>query len=306
MNGAVIETQGLSKTFGTVHAVENISWSIRSGCIFGLAGPNGAGKTTTIKMLLGMTRPTAGTGSVLGHDIVRESVAIRMRAAFIPEDKLLYDDMSVRSFLYFYGSFFPNWDQRVAARFLDAWKVPLERTVKQLSKGMRAKLVLAAALCRKPHVLFMDEPTIDLDPASVEEILSLIAGWVSDGDRTAVFATHRLEEVERICDRVTVLQDGREVLDGGVDDIKEEWKSLRAYGEIPADEVRGWPGVHSVSPAGNVATVVVWSQAAEIAGKLQAAGATGVEADGMNLREIYLTLTNYKRGRLDGAVESLV
>lgn len=305
MSGALIETHGLSKRFGDVRAVENVSWSIRSGCVFGLAGPNGAGKTTTIKMLLGMTRPTGGTGSVLGHDIVRESVAIRMQAAFIPEDKLLYDDMSVRSFLRFYGSFFPDWDQRVAARFLDAWDVPLERKVKQLSKGMRAKLVLAAAVSRKPQVLFMDEPTIDLDPASVEEILSLIAGWVSDGDRTAVFATHRLEEVERICDRVTVLQGGREVLDGGVDDLKEAWKSLRAYGEIPAEEVRGWAGVHRVSLSGNVATVVVRNRAAEIARELQAAGATGVEVDAMNLREIYLTLTNYKRGRLDGAVESL-
>jgi ABC-type uncharacterized transport system ATPase subunit len=110
----------------------------------------------------------------------------------------------------------------------------------------------------------------------------------------------------RICDRVTVLQDGRGILDGGVDDIKSEWKSLRAYGEIAAAEVRGWPGVHRVSSSDNVATVIARGQAGEIAQRLEDAGATGVEADGMNLREIYLTLTNYKRGRLDGAVESLV
>jgi ABC-2 type transport system ATP-binding protein len=306
MNGALIETHGLSKSFGHVQAVDDISWTIPSGCIMGLAGPNGAGKTTAVKMLLGMTRPTAGTGTVLGYDIERESVAIRTQAAFVPEDKLLYDEMAVRSFLQFYGSFFPEWNDQAAARFLDAWSIPLDRTVKQLSKGMRAKLVLAATLCRKPQVLFMDEPTIDLDPASVEEMLSLIAGWVSEGDRTVVLATHRLDEVERICDRVTVLQDGREVLDGGVDDIKSEWKSLEAYGQLPVDEVRAWTGVHSVSSSASLATVVVHSRAADIRRQLEAAGATGVETHDMNLREIYLTLTNHKRGRLDGAVESLV
>jgi ABC-2 type transport system ATP-binding protein len=305
MNGALIETQGLSKRFGAVRAVEDISWSIPSGCVFGVVGPNGAGKTTAIKMLLGMTHPSAGWGRVLGLDIVRESVAIRRRVALIPEDKLLYDDMVVRSFLRFYGEFFPSWDEPAARRFLDAWSIPLDRTVKQLSKGMRAKLVLSAALSRKPQVVLMDEPTIDLDPASVEEILSLIAGWVSEDDRAAVLATHRLEEVERICDRVAVLQDGKEVLHGGVDDIKAEWKSLRAYGDVARDEIHEWPGVHSVSSSGNVTTVVVHGQATEIARQLEAAGATGVETNAMNLREIYLTLTNYERGRLDGAVESV-
>lgn len=305
MNGALIETQGLSKTFGAVRAVEDISWRIPPGSVFGVVGPNGAGKTTVIKMLLGMTHPSAGWGRMLGHDIVRESVAIRSRVAFIPEDKLLYDDMVVQSFLRFYGGFFPSWDGQAAARFLDAWGIPPDRTVKQLSKGMRAKLVLSAALCRKPQALLMDEPTIDLDPASVEEILSLIAGWVSEDNRTVVLATHRLEEVERICDRIAVLQEGREVLHGGVDDIKAEWKSFKAYGDVARDEIRDWPGVHNVSSSGNVTTVIVRRRESEIARQLEVAGATAVEVDGMNLREIYLTLTNYERGRLDGAVESV-
>lgn len=306
MSDLLVETVGLSKAFGPVRAVDDINLTVHAGSIVGLAGPNGAGKTTTIKMLLGMTRPSAGSATVLGHDVVRDSVAVRREAAFIPEDKLLYPDMRVSGFARFYGSFFPEWDEAVLARLLEEWEIPVDRRIKQLSKGMRAKLVLAAALSRRPRVLLMDEPTIDLDPASVEELLSLIAEWTADQDRAVLLATHRLEEVERICDHVTVMVEGRQALSGVLDELKLRWKSLRVLGGPAVDEIRGWDGVRRVSASGDLKTVIVDADPARIRGRLESGGAAGVEVHDMNLREIYLTLTNYERGRLDGAVESLV
>lgn len=291
MSDSAIVTTGLSKSFSSVEAVSGLDWVVEKGSIAGLVGPNGAGKTTLLKMLLGMTRPTSGSAEVLGHDIVAHSVEIRGEAAFVPEDKLLYDDMRVGAYLHLVGSFYPRWDGQEAVRLLSAWQIPQERKIKGLSKGMRAKVVLAAALSRRPRMLLLDEPTIDLDPGSVEQTLSMIAEWVTEEDRTVVVATHRLEEVERICDRVTLLHEGREILTGDLDDLKSGWKSLVAYGAAPPEGACDWPGVRDVSTSGEVATLVVDVGAPEVSKRLQEAGARAVEVRDMNLREIFLRLT---------------
>ena len=296
MSDSAIVTTGLSKSFGSVEAVSGLDWVVEMGSIVGLVGPNGAGKTTLLKTLLAMTRPTSGSAEVLGHDTVTHSVEIRREAAFVPEDKLLYDDMRVGAFLDFVGSFYPMWDGDEAGRILSGWQIPKDRKIKGLSKGMRAKVVLTAALSRGPRVLFLDEPTIDLDPGSVEQILSMIAEWITEGERTVVVATHRLEEVERICDRVTMLHEGRQILSGDLDDLKSGWKALVAYGTLSTEGVGGWPGVRDVSVSGEVTTLVVDSGAAEISMRLQEAGARAVEVRDMNLREIFLRLTG---GTLD-------
>ncbi len=296
MSDSAMVTTGLSKSFGSVEAVSELDWMVGGGSIAGLVGPNGAGKTTLLKMLLGMTRPTSGSATVLGHDIITHSVEIRREASFVPEDKLLYDDMRVGAYLQFVGSFYPGWEGQEAAGLLSAWQIPQERRIKGLSKGMRAKVVLAAALSRKPRLLLLDEPTIDLDPGSVEQILSMIAEWVTEGGRTVVVATHRLEEVERICDRVTMLHEGRQILSGVLDDLKSGWKSLAAYGAALPEDVSDWAGVRDVSTSGEVATLVVDAGAPEVSKRLQEAGARAVEVRDMNLREIFLRLTG---GALD-------
>jgi ABC-2 type transport system ATP-binding protein len=303
MSDSAIVTTGLSKSFGSVEAVSELDWVVGGGSIAGLVGPNGAGKTTLLKTLLGMTRPTSGSAEVLGHDIVTHSVEIRRAAAFVPEDKLLYDDMRVGAFLHFVGSFYQRWDGQEAARLLAGWQIPLNRRIKGLSKGMRAKVVLAAALSRRPRVLLLDEPTIDLDPGSVEQILSMIAEWVTEEDRTVVVATHRLEEVERICDRVTLLHEGCQILTGDLDDLKSGWKSLAAYGVAIPEEARGWPGVRDVSATGEVTSFVVDAGAPEISRRLQEAGARAVEVRDMNLREIFLRLTGEVLGEDESGEE---
>ena len=205
----MIETNQLTKTYGDAHAIDQLNWKVPAGSICGMLGPNGAGKTTTLKILLGITRPTSGSAHVRSLDAVTQSVQIRTFAAFVPEDKILYEKMKAQDFLKFYGSFFPEWSANEAERLLNHWNIPLDKKAGTFSKGNRAKLLLAAALARKPQLLIFDEPTDGLDPAAIEEVLSLIASWAAESSRTALIATHRLDEVERICDKVTIVNNGR-------------------------------------------------------------------------------------------------
>ena len=307
MTNTLIRAAGLGKWYGNQAALEPLDWEVQGGSITGVLGPNGAGKTTLAKLVMGITEPTRGTVEVLGREVRRHPVATRNTVGFLPEDKLLYDEMSVRAFLRFYGSFFPRWDSRAANTLLETWGIPQAPRIKELSKGNRAKLVLGAVLCRKPTILLLDEPTIDLDPVSAEEVLSLVAQWVASGDRGVVITTHRLEEVERICDKVLFLIGGKAILQDDLDDLRSRWKLVRASGaEVGPEELKGWPGVQRVEAGPGWTVLTVDGGDDEVARKLRQAGATDVEVDGVSLREIYLTLTHYQRGRLDEALEGVV
>jgi len=307
MTESHIRTKGLAKRYGDRVALEPLDWVVEAGSITGVLGPNGAGKTTLAKLVMGITEPSEGTVTVLGRDVGEDPVRTRNTVGFLPEDKLLYDEMSVGAFLRFYGSFYSGWAPEAATRLLETWSIPAKPRIKELSKGNRAKLVLGAVLCRKPTILLLDEPTIDLDPVSAEEVLSLVAQWVASGDRSVVITTHRLEEVERICDRVLFLTNGKAILQDDLDDIRSRWKLLRASGtELDPAELRSWPGVRRVEAGTGWTVLTVEGRADEVVRRLGQAGATDIEVDGVSLREVYLTLTNYQRGRLDEALEGVV
>jgi ABC-2 type transport system ATP-binding protein len=302
----VVEAANLTKYFGTVCAVDHVNWDVDDGTIVGLLGPNGAGKTTLLKILLGIAHPTSGAATVLGLDAERFSVLIREAVGFVPEDKLLYDRMRVDAFLRFYGAFFSSWDARFAEDLLARWSIPSFKTIGQLSKGMRAKLMLAVVLARQPHLLLMDEPTLDLDPASVDEIFSVFVQWVSDGKRAIVLATHRLDEVERICDHVTIMDRGGIVAHGDLDDMRANWKTFKVVGDLPHDEIRQWKEIRRIDAKGKATSIVSDADPLKMTRRLAAFSPTTVEVLDMNLRNIYLAAIGYKRGRLDGVLESMV
>jgi ABC-2 type transport system ATP-binding protein len=225
---------------------------------------------------------------------------------FVPEEKTLFPDMKGRAFLPFYGRFFPDFRKDVAGELLEGWSVPLNTRIKDLSKGNRAKLLLAVVLARKPKLLLLDEPTSDLDPASVEEVISVLAGWVADGERGVVITTHRLEEVERIGDRVLCLLEGRSVADDELDELRSRWRRVRGTGPPPPlEELQKLGGVRGVQAGDTWVTLIMEDNSQEGMEKLRDAGMGQVSAEGMNLRDIYLALVNYNRGRLDGVLESL-
>src|SRR5262245_34635939 len=159
MTDKIIETVQLTKMYGDLLAVDRFDWSVQAGSICGMLGPNGAGKTTTLKILLGMNHPTSGKALVHGLNATTQSTEILKSTAFVAEDKILYDKMTVEDFLRFYGSFFPDWSQSNAENFISKWKIPFGTRMNALSKGNRTKILLASALSRKSSLLIFDEPT---------------------------------------------------------------------------------------------------------------------------------------------------
>ncbi len=288
----VIETKGLAKVYGPVEAVGGVDLSVPRGSIYGFLGRNGAGKTTTIKMLLGMVTPTGGGGRVLGRDILRaeEGVEIRRRTGFVSEDKGLYDFMTVEQLVRFTRPFFPSWRRDLEERYARMFELPPGRKVKALSKGMRTKLALLVALARGAELLILDEPTEGLDPAMTEELLGLLTGLAASEEVTIFFSSHQIAEVEQIADRVCVINRGRVVVEGVLDDLKESYKRVNlVYGEgaTPRASFRT-PGVERSKADGRWLTLFVSRNAERIAEEARADGAVTADVVPVGLKEIFL------------------
>lgn len=306
MSDKIIETIQLTKMYDDLLAVDRLDWSVPAGSICGMLGPNGAGKTTTLKILCGMNHPTSGKALVHGLDAATQSIEILKSTAFVPEDKILYDKMTVEKFLRFYGSFFSDWSQSIAENFISKWNMPFGTRINVLSKGNRTRLLLAAALSRKSSLLILDEPTEGLDPAGIEEILLAVAASASEGNRTILIATHRLDEVERICDRIAIMNRGRILLTGDLDDIRTQWKTINAIGDVAIDAVRKWENVQNAEREGLRIRITVSSDPQNIAARLRDQfHISNVEIHDMNLREIYLAATGFTGGINHDRLENL-
>jgi ABC-2 type transport system ATP-binding protein len=210
----IIETLGLTKRFGELQAVDHIDLSIREGEVFGLLGPNGAGKTTTLSMLATLLKPTEGTAKVDGHDVLTEPAAVRKSIGIVFQEPSSDDILTGRENLYLHALMY-GVDRRIREqRFREVLKlVDLEDRaddqVKKYSGGMRRRLELARGLLHKPKILFLDEPTLGLDPQAREHIWQYIRRLVDLEHVTVILTTHYMEEAERLCDRVAIIDDGR-------------------------------------------------------------------------------------------------
>src|SRR5712691_2127968 len=255
----VIETSDLRKHYGDTEAVRGLNLQVPAGSIFGFLGPSGAGKTTTIKLLLGMARPTSGSVRVLGLPANGQepSVEIRRRTGFVSEDKDLYDSMTVAEVIRFTAAFFPRWRRDLEERYLRKFELPPDRRVKALSRGTRTKLLLLLALCRGAELLILDEPTSGLDSAMTEEVLQAIVSHVASEELTVFFSSHQIAEVDQIADRIAIIDRGRAVVTGALDDIRENFKRIQLVfgGDAPEPAFRA-PGVERVWRKGRVLTVL--------------------------------------------------
>ncbi|HEY8657372.1 MAG TPA: ABC transporter ATP-binding protein [Candidatus Limnocylindria bacterium] len=204
---SAIDLRGLTRFYGERRGIEDLTLTIGRTEIFGFLGPNGAGKTTTIRLLLGLIRPTRGGGSLLGHDIVGESVAVRRRVGYLTGDVALYPSLTVAQHLRHLGSFTPGYTLDRARPYAERFGLDLGRPVKGLSKGNRQKVGLVAALQHRPDVLILDEPTSGLDPLLQQEMHRVLREERSRG-ATVFFSSHDLGEVQDLCDRAAMLRDG--------------------------------------------------------------------------------------------------
>jgi ABC-2 type transport system ATP-binding protein len=287
----IIEVADLRKHYDDVEAVRGLSLQVPSGSIFGFLGRNGAGKTTTIKVLLGMARPTSGHARVFGLpvDAPDASVEIRRRAGFVSEEKDLYGYMTVEGMIRFTATFFPRWRVDLEQRYLRAFELPLDRKVRVLSRGMRTKLALLLALCRGAELLVLDEPTSGLDPAMTEQVLQALVAHVASEQMTVFLSSHHLAEVDQIADRVAIIDRGRAVVAGALDDLRENFRRIQLVfdGEAPEPAFRA-PGVERVRRKGRVLTVLSSAGAEAILAEARALRPISMEVVPVTLKEIFL------------------
>jgi len=222
----ILQTIGLTKAYGERLAVNGLNLEVRRGEVFGFLGPNGAGKTTTIRMLTGLIRPTSGTASVAGFDVVHETLAVKRRVGYLAETPYLYPKLSGREFLSFMAGLYRIPAAEAIARgerLLELFELADKANdlVESYSHGMRQKLALAGALLHEPPVLFLDEPTSGLDPRSARLVKDLLVALVDRG-HTVFLSTHVLEIAEHLCHRVAIMDHGRMVASGTLDELRRE------------------------------------------------------------------------------------
>jgi len=235
----MIAVENLRKEYRGVVAVEDSSFTVDPGEVFGIIGPNGAGKTTTLKMLSGLVRPTCGSATVAGHDVADPEM--RRSLGFLPEESPLYEEMTAVSYLEFFADLYdvPGdvASERITAALDDLELDARDRPIGDMSKGMKRKVAIARSLVNDPEVLVYDEPASGLDPLTTNYILEFVRGLADEG-RTVVFSAHNLYHVEDICDRVVVMNDGEIIARGTLEEIRESHGTTE-YRVFTSVEVEG-------------------------------------------------------------------
>ena len=281
---SVIETSDLRKHYTTVEALRGLQLQVPDGAIHGFLGRNGAGKTTTIKILLGMVRPTGGEARVFGLDANdgKASVEIRRRTAFVSEEKDLYDYMTTEEIIRFAAAFYPRWRRDLEQRYLRSFELPIDRKIRTLSRGTRTKLALLLALCRSAELLVL-----------AEEVLHVLVGSVAAGGMTVFFSSHQIAEVDQIADRITIIDRGRAIVAGSLDDLRESFRRIQLVfdGDAPEPRFRA-AGVERVRRQGRVLEVVASAGADEIVGEARGWNPVSIDVVPLTLKEIFLESVN--------------
>ena len=284
----IVEVDNLSRQFGNKLALDNVNYKVEEGRVYGLVGVNGAGKTTLIKHLLGLLRAKSGSVRIFGQDPVDHPVEVLGSIGYLSEERDLPEWMSIDQLMRYTSAFYPNWDNDYAYKLLNTFSLDSTNKINNLSKGMRAQVGLVAAVAHRPPLLILDEPSSGMDAVVREDILNTIVRTVSDDGRTVIFSSHLLDEVDRMSDYITMIDEGHVVLDGELNSIKQRYLSSRIR----------LPGSPDVEPeiAGALTTeacdqdwrIVHETRAEEFDSAVREAGGELIESQEANLQEIFI------------------
>jgi ABC-2 type transport system ATP-binding protein len=285
----VVEIRRVTRQFGSITALNDVSITIRRGGVFGLIGNNGAGKTTLIKHILGMLEARPGTVRVFGLNPVRNPVGTLGRIGYLSEDRDLPDWMRVGELMRYTQAFFPTWDEAYAEELREMFDLDPQARIKTLSRGQRARAGLLAALAHRPELLVLDEPSSGLDPIVRRDILAAIIRTIADEGRTVLFSSHLLDEVERVADEVTIIHKGRLILTATMDEIKETHRRVTLRFGEPVDRPPALVGTLSYTGQGAEWTYICNGASPQLRRAAEAIGATVVDDTALSLDEIFVS-----------------
>ena len=297
MSDFVLRSQDLTRYFGRKCAVNQVSLAVPRGSVFALLGRNGSGKTTLIRMLLGLLAPSRGSAVVLGCNSAALTASVRARVGYMTESHFVYGWMRVRECAAFQAGCFPRWNKRVFDSVVDYFGLDAEAKAKNLSRGERAGLSLALMLAPEPELLIMDDPALGLDPVARRALVEAMLAVTADKDRTILFSSHLLDDVERVADHVAILDRSVLRVHCSVDAFRERigrWV-LTFAGRPPAlSEIRGL--IHT-SVVDQALHVTIANPDEKTEAELQATGATTVSRTSLSLDQAVIDYLSDRRRR---------
>lgn len=294
----IIETTDLTRRFGRMEAVHELTLAVPQGSVFALLGPNGAGKSTTIKMLMNLLEPTHGSARVLGVDSRKLGEKEKAQIGYVSENQQLPLWMTVRQFLDYCRPFYPTWDRALEKTLLAQFALPEDRKLKHLSRGMTMKAALLSSLAYRPKLLVLDEPFSGLDPLVRDEFIRGVLEVSALGEWTVLVSSHDIDEVERLADHVAMIEAGRLRLSEPTETLQGRFRRVEVTDAPEAAEVAsGWLEWERAGALTKFIETNYAGEATEDGWRLRFGDAT-VRATPMSLREIFLTLA--RSGRTDG------
>ena len=233
-----LEVQNLCKTYGDFR-LDNVSFALPAGNIMGFVGQNGAGKTTTIRLILNMAIRESGEARVFGMDNTKEDLSIKQWLGAVFDEIYFVDTWRIREVEKAIRGFYSGWDSRLFSEYLKRFELDDGKRVKDLSRGMKMKLMLAVAMSHGAKLLILDEPTSGLDPVARDELLGILREYIADGEKSVFFSTHITSDLEKIADFITVIDHGRIFYTGSEDGLLEHFRIIKGGREDLTDELKG-------------------------------------------------------------------
>ena len=290
MSEAALVFEGVVRRFGRTVALDGVSFSLEPGTVLGLIGRNGAGKTTALRLALGLLWPDAGRVRTLGLDPVAARRDVTVRAALLSEETSLYPWMTIEEIVRFAAALHPRWDPALAARLVRDLDLPSSKRIRELSRGSRAKVALVLAVAARPGLLLLDDPTAGLDPLVRREVLDGILDAVAGEGGSVVYASHLVHDLERVADRVIVLDGGHIRLEHDLDVLKGRIRRARAVFGTSAPASPTIPGAIDLAVDGRLLTVVAEATNGSLDASLRALGAREITIEPLSLEEILVAL----------------